>query len=187
VVCTGNLCRSPVAEGLLRDALAERFAEETPPVSSAGTIGWEGSAATPESVEAAGERGCDIAGHTARRLTAEMVDDADLVVAMAREHRAEVAATIPRAIERTFTLKELVRLLERDPIGSPEGPETLGARVASAAAVRGQGDIGNPHDEDVVDPLGMPLETYRAIAWELESWCARLVVGLFGPIAEEAG
>ncbi len=185
VVCTGNICRSPVAEGLLRGALDTRFAKAAPRVSSAGTIGWEGSPATPESVEAAGERGCDITGHAARRLTPEMVDDAELVVAMAREHRAEIAATIPDSTERTFTLKELVRLLERDPLGSPADPGSLGDRVAVAAAARGQGAPGNPHDEDVVDPLGMPLETYRAIAWELESWCTRLVDGLFGSTTQE--
>ena len=40
----------------------------------------------------------------------------------------------------------------------------------------------NPYDEDIVDPLGMPLETYRAIAWELDDWIDRLLVGLFGPV-----
>jgi hypothetical protein len=46
---------------------------------------------------------------------------------------------------------------------------------------------GNPHDEDVVDPLGMPMESYRAIAWELDEWVARLLDGLFGSVPEAAG
>ena len=50
VVCTGNSCRSPIAEGLLRDALAARFGAEAPSVSSAGMWGVEGSSATPEAV-----------------------------------------------------------------------------------------------------------------------------------------
>ena len=63
VVCTGNICRSPMAEGFLRDALLRRFGERTPVVSSAGTIGWTGSPASPESVIAAAERGSDIESH----------------------------------------------------------------------------------------------------------------------------
>ena len=57
VVCTGNICRSPIAEGLLRDALVARFGAEAPTVASAGTWGVEGSAATAEAVTAASERG----------------------------------------------------------------------------------------------------------------------------------
>ena len=49
---------------------------------------------------------------------------------------------------------------------------------------------GNPFDEDVADPIGLPLQSYRAIAWELDEWIARLVDGLYGaepvPAANEA-
>ena len=65
VVCTGNICRSPIAEGLLRDALAARFGAEAPSVSSAGMWGVEGSSATPEAVAAAVESGADIQTHPA--------------------------------------------------------------------------------------------------------------------------
>ncbi|MEP6758304.1 MAG: low molecular weight phosphatase family protein [Actinomycetota bacterium] len=182
VVCSGNICRSPVAEGLLRRGVQRRFGAEAPVVSSAGTIGLEGSAATRESVEAAGERGVDIALHIARRLTDAMVEDADLVVCMAAEHRAEIGARVPAATERTFTLKELVRLLEGDAPDAPQADDVIAARVASAAVSRRNKGPSNPFDEDIVDPLGMPLETYRAIAWELDEWTDRLVAGLYGPV-----
>ncbi len=54
VMCTGNICRSPMAEGLLRDALLARFADRAPAVSSAGTAGLEGSGARPESIHGRG-------------------------------------------------------------------------------------------------------------------------------------
>jgi protein-tyrosine phosphatase len=182
VVCTGNVCRSPIAEGFLRATLGERFGADAPTVASAGTAGWEGSAAMPESVTAAAERGVDISSHVARRLRPELVRDADLVVAMADEHRRLVIGASPQAAGRTFTLKELVRLLEAIPASdrSSVPDAALAERVRGAATLRDEGFAGNPFDEDVADPLGLPLETYRAIAWELDEWCGRLVDGLFG-------
>ena len=138
----------------------------------------------PESVEAARERGIDIRGHAARRLTAELIGSAGLVVGMAAEHRDAVAHLMPGAAARTFTLKELTRLLETEPIADPERP--LEVRVGDAADARARGVGANRFDEDVVDPLGMPLETYRAIAWELDEWTDRLVTALYGPVPARA-
>ena len=74
VICTGNICRSPISEGLLRNALQRRFGPAAPDVSSAGTSGLEGSGAMPESVQAAAELGVDISSHVARRLTAAIAE-----------------------------------------------------------------------------------------------------------------
>lgn len=181
VVCTGNICRSPIAEGLLRDALVARFGALAPHVSSAGTFGLEGSGAQPESVRAAAERGSDIAGHVARELTGAMVEHATLVVTMAGEHRDAIAGFSLDTAHKTFTLKELARLLESlPPVAPGAAPDALAARVAQAEGKREQGFTGNPHDLDVADPLGMPIDSYRAIAWELDEWISRLVDGLYG-------
>jgi protein-tyrosine phosphatase len=190
VICTGNVCRSPMAEGFLRTTLRRRFGDLAPTVASAGTSGWEGSGAMPESVEAAEERGVDISGHVGRRLTRGDIYDADVVIAMAAEHRDAVSRAMPEAAGRTFTLKELVRLLEALP--SPRGQfvaDDLSERVAEAEGLRRGGHAGNPHDEDIVDPLGLPLESFRAIAWELDEWSARLAQSLEGsaPAAAAAG
>lgn len=185
VVCTGNVCRSPIAEGMLRRDLAARFGDGAPLVASAGTAGWEGSPAMPESVVAAAERGVDIAAHVARRLTSHHVRAADLMVAMATEHRKRIARAVPEAAGRTFTLKELTRLLEAL---SPQGggaaaPDSWLQRVAEADALRRSRTGSRRGDEDIVDPLGLPIEGYRAVAWELEEWCERLVEGLAGQAA----
>jgi len=187
VVCTGNICRSPIAEGLLRNAMAARFGADAPTVSSAGMWGVEGSSATPEAVAAAAERGTDIGAHVARRVSAMPPIDDDLVIGMAREHRDALAETGGKVRDRVFTLKELVRLLESlPPVGDGAGPDSLPGRVAEAAGARHDGFAGNPRDEDVADPLGLPMQSYRAIAWELDEWVERLVDGLFGPVAVRA-
>jgi protein-tyrosine phosphatase len=179
VVCTGNVCRSPIAEGLLRSALVRRVGDDAPDVRSAGTMGWEGSGAMPESVEAAAERGLDIRSHVARALTPAFLDDADLILGMAEEHREEIDRVHPAAAERTFTLKELTRLVEALPV-PPD--RDLTTRVQAAAALRGTGFEGNELDQDISDPLGLPLDSYRAIAWELDAWIERLADGLYGPV-----
>ena len=180
VVCTGNICRSPIAEGFLRAALARRLRANTPEVTSAGTAGWDGSGAMPESVQAARERGVEIGSHVARRLDGAHLD-ADLIVTMAGEHRDAIMAWAPETTDRVFTLKELVRILES--MAPVTSGMDLASRVAAAAERRRGGFPGNPLDDDVVDPLGMPLDSYRAIAWELDEWTERLAEGLAGPAA----
>lgn len=189
VVCTGNVCRSPIAEGSLRVALRARLGSSAPDVASAGTAGWEGWVADPGSVEAAAELGIDLSGHRARGLDPREVSAAALTVTMSRSQRAQVAGLVPEAAARTFTLKEFVRLLEALPPDEGDGddPARLPALVRRADALRRQGSEGDPLDEDVADPLGMPLASFRAIAREIDAWCRRLVLGLFGPASVRSG
>jgi hypothetical protein len=88
----------------------------------------------------------------------------------------------PEASDRTFTLKELVRLVEALPPPSVDADPAVGlaTRVAEAAALRRNGFEGDADDLDVADPLGRPQRTYRRIARELDEWCGRLAEGLFG-------
>jgi protein-tyrosine phosphatase len=170
VVCTGNICRSPMAEGFLRAALVERLGEAAPFVSSAGTAGWDGSGAMGEAIRAAQEHGVDIRAHLARKLHGAMLEDADLIVCMAAEHRNAIVGAMPDLETKTFTIKELVRLLERSPAGGP-----LKARVAAAAAAR---NGSSPKAEDVRDPLGDPIDGYREVADELYDLSDRLATAL---------
>jgi protein-tyrosine phosphatase len=117
-------------------------------------------------------------------LRPEHVDEADLVVAMAGEHRDAIASAVPDAAGRTFTLKELVRLLEALPEAADDA--SLPDRIDAAAQLRRTGSVGNPHDDDIVDPLGMPVESFRAVAWELGEWIERLVDGLVGRASARA-
>ncbi len=111
-----------------------------------------------------------------------MVEDADLILCMAAEHRDAVRSGSGDAVGRTFTLKGLVRLLEQlPPVPAGADPDSLAARVAEAAAIAGQSASGELMDEDVADPLGSSMEAFRAIAWEIDDRTEALVVGLYGP------
>jgi len=89
LVCTGNICRSPLAAALLERALGERGIEGIA-VASAGTGAWDGAPVSEGAYLVGLERGLDLSSHRARLLTRELVDGADLILTMARHHRARV-------------------------------------------------------------------------------------------------
>jgi protein-tyrosine-phosphatase len=89
-VCTGNTCRSPMAEAITRSALAARKLDQIT-ASSAGTGAWEGAPVSEGAYLVGLEQGLDLSGHRARLLTREIVRDADLILTMSGHHLARVA------------------------------------------------------------------------------------------------
>ncbi|HEU5262700.1 MAG TPA: low molecular weight protein arginine phosphatase [Gemmatimonadales bacterium] len=89
LVCTGNICRSPLAAALLDRALQGRGAADID-VASAGTGAWDGAPVSEGAYLVGLERGLDLSGHRARLLTRELVDGSHLILTMARHHRARV-------------------------------------------------------------------------------------------------
>lgn len=85
VVCTGNICRSPMAEGMLRHGMPDDF-RKIVTVASAGTDALHGNQATPLAVQAMAHYDIDISGHRARRLSRSLVVEADLILAMEHYH-----------------------------------------------------------------------------------------------------
>src|SRR5687767_2592353 len=100
-----------MAEALLRHHLEQAGHEID--VVSAGTLGWNGKPPTPHVLTVLEERGLTLAGHASRKLTRDLLDDADLVVAMTRTHAWAVAAYDQEAAARTFLIDEIVRLGEK--------------------------------------------------------------------------
>src|SRR3954465_9921582 len=98
LVCSGNICRSPIAEQALRAR-----ADGAVLFSSAGTIARDGSPMTEEAALLSRRLGGDPSGHLSRRLTRAMIQEAGLVLTAAREHRARVVEAFPRASGYTFT------------------------------------------------------------------------------------
>lgn len=96
LVCTGNTCRSPMAEAVVR-AEAEARGLDGLEVRSAGTMASGGDPASRGAVQAAREVGLDLSGHGSSRLTTELVDWADLVLCMAPSHRMDVEQVAPAA------------------------------------------------------------------------------------------
>lgn len=84
-VCTGNTCRSPLAEGIARKILTDTLRNDVE-VASAGMDAWDGGAATDEALLVGIERGLDIGAHRSRKLTREIVRDAYLILTMGPQH-----------------------------------------------------------------------------------------------------
>lgn len=124
-VCTGNTCRSPMAEGLFRALDGENRTGLH--ASSAGLFVHEGLPASEYAVQAAGELGADLSGHRARQLTPELVRQAQYLVCMTAAHYDRLVQAMPWAQDKVFTLAP----------------------------------------DDVADPFGGTLETYRACAAQL--------------------
>lgn len=88
-VCSGNTCRSPLAEAIARRLVTESGRTDVE-LSSAGTQAWDGSPASDGSLLVGMERGLDLSGHRSRQLTREIVDESDLVLVMAPSHISRV-------------------------------------------------------------------------------------------------
>lgn len=104
IVCTGNTCRSPMAEGILKNLLAEKGITGIE-VSSAGIGAMPGMTATPHAIEVARHWGIDISGHRARQVNQEIISEADLILAMASEHVQAIIRRIPNAARKTFLIR----------------------------------------------------------------------------------
>jgi protein-tyrosine phosphatase len=102
-VCSGNTCRSPLAEAIARSVLPSRVGFDVE-VGSAGTSASGGSPASSYSLEVARDHGLDLSSHRARALSAALIQHADLIVTMGVRHRDTVGELDPDSLESTFLL-----------------------------------------------------------------------------------
>lgn len=149
-VCTGNTCRSPMAEGILKSALEDKGVGNLE-VSSAGTHGLQDAPASLFAREVAGDRNIDLSGHRSRRLTAGMIDDADLILAMSQEHLDFISRIDRRVEDRTFLLKTFPR--------------------AHSASNKGR----NGGVLSIEDPIGGSLDDYERGFTEIEKEIKRIL------------
>jgi protein-tyrosine phosphatase len=163
-VCTGNICRSPLMEQLLRQELADVDAA----LSSAGTSALVDSPMDERAAAYSLELGGDPAGHRARQLDVETLREADLILVASREHRRAVVELLPRAARTAFTLREFARLLEtlnsedRAEVSAQNRPDDRLATVVDlAASNRGVAELPeDPSDDDVIDPFRRSDDVY---------------------------
>ncbi len=144
-VCTGNTCRSPMAEALTRRAL-ERRGIGAFEVRSAGTSAWPGMPASDGALAVAARAGVSLGSHRSIPLDHEIVGWADLVLAMSPGHLAAIRAL---------------------------GGEEKAALITTFARIGGRGEDGG--DRGVLDPFGGPVDVYQATWEELEALVDRVL------------
>ena len=168
-----------MAEALLADELDRRGVAAT--VHSAGLLD-DGRPASPHSTSLMADRDLDISTHASRAVTAAMLERADLIIGMERRHVREAAVLVPGSWSRAFTLRELAR---RALDAGPRPPEVEVADwLATLVEQRTTAEhLGESSSDDVADPYGRNLRTYRKCADELDGLIG-VVVDHLWPAAE---
>lgn len=153
-VCTGNVCRSPIAERLaVAYGLEMGFSDLT--ASSAGTLALIGNPMLGDAALVLEGLGGDPSGFAARHLTPRIASEADLVLTMTREHRDRVLELAPRQLQRTFTLMEAARIVtELDP-----------RHIGDLGSLRRHLPPGDLYD--IADPISQTLEFFDHIGQQI--------------------
>jgi protein-tyrosine-phosphatase len=166
-VCTGNICRSPMAEGLLKHHGRRRGCEGLE-VASAGTWADHGSPASSGAQNVMQGRGVDLSDHKSTPLQSHHLESADLVIVMTSVHVQEVLELDPTAGPKTFLIKEFSELEV-----TPSGADPLAA-ILSARRPEPRRAL------DVDDPIGLPFMAYERCLRDLESGVLSLLDLLCG-------
>lgn len=179
VLCTGNVCRSPYIEMRLQHELAGTGIT----VTSGGTRALVGRPMDPGSSRLLEVGGVSVQDFRARQLAREMVAQADLVLAAAREHRSAAARLYPPAMRTAITLRDLADLLAGvtpAEVRSRDVPGSWVAQVVSTARSRRALVPARQDAVDVTDPFGLPQDAFERMANEIEAVVAVIVPVLRG-------
>lgn len=175
-VCTGNICRSPLAEQVLRTRLANLPGI----VSSAGTYGLDNAPMPSDAQKLALQYGVppEMANaHRSRPLFEQLLSSPDLILGLSREHRRRIVELAPSKLRYSFTVREFARLaadttddeiLAAAEAGGADPKQRLRSAVVAVAAHRGLVlPPADQADDDVVDPYRRSWETYELSGTQL--------------------
>ena len=179
-VCIGNICRSPLAERLLRLRLAEAVEQGLVSVESAGVGAVVGRPVDDLALAELERLGGSGEGFVARQVTTALLKSADLVLTATVGVRARALQVDPSALKRTFTLAELAAIC-----GAGDDPSVATARdlVAYAATHRA---LAAGVDLDVVDPVGLGPAEHRAVADQIDGHVT-VIAATLGRLLPDAG
>lgn len=161
-VCSGNICRSPMAEYLLRQALeTQRISRTDITISSAGILHLQPRPIDPTCAELLSEDGIDVSAFRSTICTPSMVKDSDLVLCFEHEHLDDLLLDAPLALRHTFLFTDFANLCDSDmQQGGPEGStaqERLQCLIDDAPLVRPL----MPRAEEIPDPHHHDRATYE--------------------------
>lgn len=150
-VCTGNTCRSYMAEVIALDYLG-RLGQEAAnlQVVSAGTGAFAGEPPSLEAQRVMEEQGFSLIDHRSKALTPQLIATADLILTMTQRQKSQVLALHPAAERKVYLLREY----GRDPLSKPDNEGS---------------------NQDIIDPFGQPLEYYRICAAQLGPFVTRAI------------
>ncbi|NQX27275.1 hypothetical protein HQQ81_07915 [Microbacteriaceae bacterium VKM Ac-2854] len=175
-ICTGNICRSPMAEQLFRKELASVAAPSGQPLfafTSAGVQTRDGIPMDEMSAHFAREHGAVPDAHASSKLSEPLASGADVMLTMTRDHLVDAAKRYPATLLRGFTLREFARVLPfvlaEIPLPTVADPAArMRAVVRLAAANRGRvPSTGNVQD-DIEDPIGRSEKTHARVADQID-------------------
>lgn len=158
-----------MAEGFLKWEAARRGLDLN--VRSTGTHAWHGRAATIDGRKVMNELGVPIDDHRTLELDDQLVEWADLIIGMSREHARDTVRAFPAAEGKTFTMKGLLELLP----SLPPHDDTE-AWLEAAQRIRDRADALT--DLDIDDPIGEREAAYRRVATEIKGLIERFAEGL---------
>ncbi|WP_458108763.1 low molecular weight phosphatase family protein [Arthrobacter sp. R3-55] len=182
-VCTGNICRSPLAEQLIRAQL-QKHGVSNLQVVSAGLHAASGAPMEPLPAALSREYGGNPDGSVGRQISAEVVEAASLVLTMTRKQRDELVKKYPGAAQRAFTMAEFARAAANVPAGegaavpaaaswaSVTGAVTstpLAGLVSRAAALRSTAGLRD--EDDIPDPINASEAVHRDVALRIAGHC----------------
>jgi protein-tyrosine-phosphatase len=195
-VCTGNICRSTMAEAFMAGELGVQNGKADITITSVGLQAEEGSTPPAEVIAVMQEMGFDVSGHRARQLRGEDVEEADLILTMAMHNSSRLLTAYQEAVDRVFTLKEFViqgaekghELQERDPEKRLHELRGWIRRIEGLEMKTGGAELNEhlrlfllhyfhiyDHSFTIDDPLGQSMDFMRRTAQEIRDAVGRLV------------
>lgn len=179
-ICTGNTCRSPMAEALLRAKANGRFA-----VRSAGVLAAAGYPAAGEASRVLQNQGISLQQHHSKPLDQALVDWADVILTMTQHHKSSVLQQFPESIDKVYMLKEYAD----DNVDVKRTWQKLEACYAELETERALSHSDNVEalqeeirilearlpNYDISDPFGGSVEEYQAVCKEIDQWLDRLI------------
>lgn len=148
IVCTGNTCRSSMAEGIFKHLL-KNSGKDNIKVTSAGINAFEGDGANEKAIYTLNKMGIDILNHKARQLTDKIINDSDLILTMTNSHKRMILNAVPEYSNKVYTLKEY-------------------AFISNNEDIKGK-------NLDIVDPFGLDYNVYEKVAKEIEENLKKII------------